>query len=91
LEQLSNSIGIAALLVWMFSFIKNKKTMALVWGHGLQWLYLLSTLGWNNFPHNTLRFLTGFRYTFLIFTTAQPLSNFMDVKLLWASLITLRA
>ena len=67
--QLGNGISIAGLIIWGFSFMKNKKTISLVWVTGLQWLYMASTLSDSNYPPHVHNFINSFKTSLLIFTS----------------------
>lgn len=56
LMQLANSLALASLIFWIFSFIKNRKSHSLVAVTGMQWLYTLSIIP-NNRPPNIKQFL----------------------------------
>ena len=57
LMQLSTSISLIVLVIWVFALIRNKTVISSIAVSALQWLYLLSVSSATHFPPNLLQFL----------------------------------
>ena len=66
LMQISHSICWVAIIIWIFSFMRNKKVHSLLLISNIQFIYTLSILE-NNFPPNLNQFLEGFQLSMFIF------------------------
>lgn len=69
--QMSQSVGLGAIIFWLLAAIRNLKSTSLAFLASLQWLHSLSLLD-IHLPPNLAQFLEGFKYANFFFIAHSP-------------------